>query len=93
MSTKTGPFSVVPGTHREDDGACRLGRHLERADLATALDNTDTKARRMLLYNYTHFGMKQYDWCIAKDDYRDRLARERSAWCQQLLGIERAPLN
>ena len=47
----------------------------------------------MLLYNYTHFGMKQYDWCIAKDDYRDRLARERSAWCQQLLGIERAPLN
>lgn len=111
VDEETGPFSVVPGTHRVEDppppvdtldAMPNLARMTGPAGSAviwngriwhTALDNTDTKARRMLLYNYTHFGMKQYDWCIAKDDYRDRLARERSAWCQQLLGIERAPLN
>ncbi|MDA0709082.1 MAG: hypothetical protein O3B73_02600 [bacterium] len=53
------------------------------------MDNTDTRARRMLFYYYTHFGQKQYDECIPMGDIRDRLARERSALGKQLLGIER----
>ena len=33
--------------------------------LHTSTDNTHTNARRMLLFNYTHFGMKQYECCVA----------------------------
>ena len=55
----------------------------------TATHNTDTKARRMLLYNYTHFGEKQYDECIPRGDFRERMIRERSPTCLQLLGIKR----
>jgi len=104
----TGPFSVVPGSHRwidreipvfEDLNA--MPDHVRLTGSAgsavlwngsiwhTAMDNTDTKARCMLLYNYTHFGQKQYDNCIPTGAFRERLARERSPLCKQLLGMER----
>ncbi len=107
----TGPFSVVPGSHRWEENPPTLEKldempdHVKMTGKAgsaviwngrlwhTALDNTDTKARRMLLFNYVHFGMKQYDMCIPRGEFRNRLNRERGDWCRQLLGIERAPLN
>lgn len=108
VDESTGPFSVVPGTHRVEDPAPQLEKldtmpdHVKMVGPAgsaviwngriwhTALDNTDTKARRMLLYNYTHFGMKQYDWCIPKGEFRNHIERSRSPWCKQLMGMERA---
>ncbi len=56
----------------------------------TAMDNTDTKARRMLLYNYTHFGMKQHPPCIPRGEFVDYV-RRRSPLCRQLFGLERMP--
>ena len=55
----------------------------------TAMDNTDSKARRMVLFNYTHCGDKQYDSCTPKGEFRQRMVRERSPLCRQLLGIEK----
>jgi ectoine hydroxylase-related dioxygenase (phytanoyl-CoA dioxygenase family) len=104
----TGPFSVVPGTHRVDDPAPKLEdlesmpNHAKLTGSAgsaaiwngriwhTALNNRDTKARRMLLYNYTHFGDKQYEECVPRGDFRKRMIAERSPKCLQLLGIKRA---
>ena len=54
----------------------------------TAMDNTGDKARRMLLYNYTHFGMAQHEPCIAKGELADSL-KHRSPLCRQLFGLER----
>ena len=56
----------------------------------TAMDNTDTRARRMLLYNYTHFGSGQREQYILHGEFRERMRRERSQFCRQLLGIEPA---
>ena len=55
----------------------------------TAMDNTDTRARCMLLYNYTHFGDGQREQYILRGEFRDRMKRERSPFCRQLLGIDR----
>lgn len=33
--------------------------------LHTSMDNTDDQARRMLLFNYTHFDMPQYEYCCS----------------------------
>ncbi|MBT4139623.1 MAG: hypothetical protein HOE48_17000 [Candidatus Latescibacteria bacterium] len=104
----TGPFSVVPGSHKWDEQEIpryedlnEMPNHVRITGPAgsailwngriwhTAMDNTDDKARRLLLYNYTHFGQKQYDWCIPKGEFRERLVRERSPLCKQLLGFER----
>lgn len=105
---ETGPFSVVPGSHKWDEQ--EIPRYEDLNDMPdhvrltgkagsallwngriwhTAMDNTDDKARRMLLYNYTHFGQKQYDWCMPQGAFRERLMRERSPLCKQLLGLER----
>ena len=54
----------------------------------TSMDNTDTKARRMLLYNYTHFGMKQHPPCIPRGKFVDYV-KQRSPLCRQLFGLER----
>ena len=54
----------------------------------TAMDNKCDRARRMLLFNYTHFGMKQYDQCVAQGDFVDAV-RRRSSRCRQLFGLER----
>ena len=56
----------------------------------TAMDNNDTKARRMLLYNYTHFGMKQHAPCIPRGNFADYV-KQRSPLCRQLFGLERMP--
>ena len=58
----------------------------------TAMANTGTKARRLLLYNHAHFGTgpdAQHEACILKGKFRDRMLRQRSPFCRQLLGIER----
>ena len=54
----------------------------------TAMDNTDTKARRMLLYNYVHFGMRQHPPCVPTYDFAEYV-QNRSPLCRQLLGLER----
>jgi len=54
----------------------------------TAMDNTDTKGRRMLLYNYTHFGMSQHPPCIPSGEFVDYV-RGRSLLCRQFFGLER----
>ena len=56
--------------------------------LHAAMHNTDTKARRMLFYNYIHFGMKQHDPCIPKGAFAESL-KNRSPICRQLFGFER----
>lgn len=55
----------------------------------TALHNTGSRPRRMLLFNYAHFGMKQYDVCIPDETLALR-ARERSPILGQLLGLGRS---
>ena len=54
----------------------------------TAMDNTDTKARRILLYNYTHFGMFRKPEHIPSDEFAEQI-RMRSPLCRQLFGLER----
>ncbi len=54
----------------------------------TAMDNVGTRARRMLLFNYAHYGMKQYEPCVPTPELAGR-ARQRSPLCRQLLGLER----
>ena len=54
----------------------------------TAMDNTDTKARRMLLYNYTHFGMFRKPEFIPSGEFKEHI-RRRSALCHQLFGLGR----
>ncbi len=54
----------------------------------TAMNNTGDKARRMLLYNYTHFGMPQHEPCVPKGEFADSL-KQRSSLCRQLFGLER----
>jgi ectoine hydroxylase-related dioxygenase (phytanoyl-CoA dioxygenase family) len=56
--------------------------------LHAAMDNTDNKARRMLFYNYIHFGMKQHEPCVPKGEFKESL-KDRSPLCQQLFGLER----
>ncbi|MBI1926181.1 phytanoyl-CoA dioxygenase family protein, partial [Candidatus Poribacteria bacterium] len=56
----------------------------------TAMNNTDTRPRRMLLYNYTHFGMKQHAPCVPTPEFAQHVSN-RSALCRQLLGLERMP--
>ena len=56
----------------------------------TAMDNIDTKARRMLLYNYVHFGMRQHPPCVPTPDFAEYV-QNRSPRCRQLLGLERMP--
>ncbi|OGG52234.1 MAG: hypothetical protein A3F84_06615 [Candidatus Handelsmanbacteria bacterium RIFCSPLOWO2_12_FULL_64_10] len=56
----------------------------------TAMDNVGAKARRMLLYNYTHFGMKQYSPCVPTEAFT-AYVQNRSPLCRQLLGLERMP--
>ena len=56
----------------------------------TAMDNTDTKARRMLLYNYIHFGQAQHGPCVPTGEFAEYV-RGRSRLCQQLFGLERMP--
>lgn len=56
----------------------------------TAMNNDGVVARRMLLYNYTHFGMKQYDQCIATRAFQDHV-RKRSLLCHQLMCLQRMP--
>jgi ectoine hydroxylase-related dioxygenase (phytanoyl-CoA dioxygenase family) len=53
-----------------------------------AMDNVGTKDRRMLLYNYVHFGMKQYDLCVPTEAFAAHV-QNRSPICRQLLGLER----
>ena len=53
----------------------------------TAMDNTDIRARRMLLYNYTHVGSGQREQYILRGEFRERMKRERSAFCRQILDI------
>lgn len=60
--------------------------------LHTSMDNTDDQARRMLLFNYTHFDMPQYEYCVPDQDLADRIRQQRSPWCRQLMGLERMPL-
>ena len=108
---ETGPFSVLPGSHK-DPGVERpevdrledLEGHVKLTGKAgsaliwnghilhTATDNTDSRARKMLLYNFVHFGMKQYDICVPKGGFRNRVA-ERSPICRQLMGLERMTRN
>ncbi|MDP6041430.1 MAG: phytanoyl-CoA dioxygenase family protein, partial [Candidatus Latescibacteria bacterium] len=104
----TGPFSVVPGSHKWENQ--EIPRYEDLNDMPdyvrltgpagaaivwngciwhTAMENTDNKSRDLLLYNYTHFGQRQYDECIPRGEFRERLIRERSPLCKQLLGIER----
>ncbi len=54
----------------------------------TAMDNTDTKARRMLLYNYTHFGMFRKPEFVPSGEFKEHI-RRRSPLCQQLFGLGR----
>ena len=54
----------------------------------TAMDNTGTQARRMLLYNYRHFGTKRTPIYDPDEALRDQL-QSRSALCRQLFGVER----
>ena len=108
VDEETGPFSIVPGSHKLPPGRAPQYEDLEdmpghvkmvgKAGGAvlwnghlyhTAMNNTDGKARKMLLYNYTHFGMKQHDPCVPKGVFRERMEREGSLLCKQLLGIER----
>jgi ectoine hydroxylase-related dioxygenase (phytanoyl-CoA dioxygenase family) len=56
----------------------------------TAMDNISTNARRMLLYNYVHFGMRQHPPCVPTEDFARHL-KNRSPLCRQLLGLERFP--
>ena len=107
VDEETGPFSVVPGSHKIDvekvpqydelDDMPNNVRLVGKAGDAilwngciwhTAMDNTDTKARRMLLYNYTHFGMTQHAPCIPQREFVDYV-RGRSPLCRQLFGLER----
>ena len=53
-----------------------------------AMDNTDTKARRLLLYNYTHFGMFRKPEFIPSSEFEEHI-RQRSPLCCQLFGLER----
>lgn len=55
-----------------------------------AMDNTGAKARRMLLFNYTHFGLEQHQPCIPTGAFVDYV-RQRSPLCRQLFGLERMP--
>jgi len=52
------------------------------------MDNTDTKARRMLLYNYTHFGMFRKPEFIPSGEFKEHI-RRRSPLCHQLFGLGR----
>ena len=54
----------------------------------TAMDNTGTKARRMLLYNYTHFGMFRKPEFVPSGEFKEHI-RRRSPLCQQLFGLGR----
>ena len=54
----------------------------------TAMDNTGPNIRRMLLYNYRHFGMKRTDVYDPDEALKDQL-QGRSALCRQLFGVER----
>lgn len=56
----------------------------------TAMDHTGTKPRRMLLYNYAHFGMKQYAPCVPTPELAAH-TQAGSPLCRQLLGLERMP--
>ena len=54
----------------------------------TAMDSVDTKARRMLLFNYVHFGIKQHGPCVPSEAFAEYV-KKRSPLCRQLLGLER----
>ena len=41
--------------------------------LHAAMDNTGGQARRMLIYNYVHFGQNQYVPCRATGDFKERI--------------------
>lgn len=56
----------------------------------TAMDNIGDNARRMLVFNYVHYGMMQYDVCKPSDELVEK-TNGRSPLCRQLLGIERMP--
>ena len=43
----------------------------------------------VLTHSETHFGMKQHDPCVLRGAFRERMEREGSPLCKQLLGIER----
>ena len=107
IDAKTGPFSVVPGTHKlavdqvpQYDPLTDMPGHIKLVGKAgsaliwhaaiwhTAMDNTGSRARRMLLYNYAHYGMRQYDPCLPTEALAARV-RRRSPLCRQLLGLER----
>lgn len=107
VDEETGPFSVVPGSHKLDvetvpqyDNLNDMPNHVKLAGKAgaavlwngyiwhTAMDNVDTKPRQMLLYNYTHFGMKQHSPCVPSRAFAQHV-RNRSPLCRQLLGLER----
>ncbi|MBI4532002.1 MAG: phytanoyl-CoA dioxygenase family protein, partial [Candidatus Latescibacteria bacterium] len=57
----------------------------------TAMDNVGHTARRVLIYNYTHFGMKQYSPCVPTEVFAAYVRENRSPLCRQLLGLERMP--
>ena len=56
----------------------------------TAMDSLSTKARRMLLFNYVHFGIKQHAPCVPTQEFAEQV-KHRSPLCHQLLGLERRP--
>jgi len=56
--------------------------------LHATMDNTDTKARRMLFYNYIHFGQKRHEPCVPTGEFKESL-KDRSPFCRQLFGLER----
>ena len=107
IDAETGPFSVVPGTHKLEvdrvpqyDPLTDMPGHVQMVGKAgtaliwhatiwhTAMDNTGARNRRMILYNYAHYGMKQYEPCVPTAELAAR-ARRRSPLCRQLLGLER----
>ena len=56
--------------------------------LHAAMHNTGNQARRMLFYNYVHFGQHQYEPCRPASEFAARI-RGRSPLCRQLFGLER----
>ena len=56
--------------------------------LHAAMHNTGNQSRRMLFYNYVHFGQHQYELCTPRGEFREHI-RNRSPRCRQLFGLER----
>ena len=84
---KSGPLDAMPD-HLRITGPAGSAIIWNGSLWHTAMDNTDTRARRMLLYNYTHFGSGQREQYILHGEFRERMRRERSPFCRQVLGID-----